>query len=246
MGTTNLTKMVKLLLFAIALFTFLPLSAQVGIISICVNKEYADNPRTTLRLKVPLDPNKRFFKLDLANSEITMIKDDTGHDLLSNGQGVMKESSYGYISSDATFYDLQLEIDGAPQKGASGFDLMGSFLVSYVGDVSEEKVLELPFKDHIQSPLATELGEIRIINVGSATLDDGTEFLAYTLDTQIPIEELEVEGGDDSEEYRKMGLGLEANSMVFKEEPAHIKVKVKTSSIDHEKVPAELTVRVGF
>lgn len=246
METTNLTKMVKSLLFAIALFTFLPLSAQVGILSICVNKEYADNPRTTLRLKIPLDPNKQFFKLDMDNSEITMIKDDTGYDLLAGGQGVLKESSYGYVSSDGTSYDLQLEIDGAPQKGASGFELEGSFLITYVGEASEEKVLELPFKDYIQSPLETEMGEIRIVNVGRATLDDGTEYHTYTLDTQIPIEELEVVGGDDSEEYRKMGLGLESNGMVFKEEPENIKIKVKTNSIEKEKLPVELTVRIGF
>lgn len=246
MITINLKTMIKPILFAIALFTFLPSLAQVDIISICVNKEYADNPRTTLRIKAPLDTNKRFFKLDMDNSEITIIKDDMGQDLLSTGQGVLKESAYGYVSSDETFYELNLEIDGAPQKGATSFQLEGTFLITYVGELSDEKVLELPFKGYIQSPLQTEMGEITILNVGSATLNDGTEFHLYTLDTQIPIKELEVMGGDDSEEYKNMGLGLEANNIVFKEEPADVKIKVETNSIEREKVPVSITVSLGF
>ena len=53
-------------------------------------------------------------------------------------------------------------------------------------------------------------------------------------------------GGDDSEEYKNMGLGLEANNIVFKEEPADVKIKVETNSIEREKVPVSITVSLGF
>ena len=246
MRTNNLKKTASFPMLVIALLFLFPLQAQVGIISISVIKEFEDNHRTTLRLKLPLDTSKRFYSLDIDNSEITKMQDDTGYDMLSAGQGVIKESVYGYVSSDETYYDLHLEIDGAPQKGATSFEMEGTFLVNYGGEEAEERTWELPFKDHIQTPIETEIGSITIIDVGWVTLDDGTEYHEYNLVSQIPIEDVQVLNGDDSKEYTDLGIDLSANNLVYKKEPEMILIKVKTNSMQAEKVPLDLMVSIGF
>ncbi|MCK0161085.1 hypothetical protein [Allomuricauda sp. F6463D] len=230
----------------IALCPFCLLQAQMSTISICINKEYEGNYRTTLKLRLPLDAEKQFYNLDINKSEVTQITDNTGFDFLKNGQGLIVENTYGNVSSDGSYYDLQVEIDGVPQKGATTFDMKGSFLINYVGDTSEENTLEFSFKENIQSSIDSEIGKIAILDMGGATLQDGTEYHLYTLDTETPIGNIEVIGGDDSEEYRNMGLGLEENTVVFKEAPEKIKIKVQTKSVQTEKVPFDLIVGIGF
>ncbi len=230
----------------IVLCPFYLLQAQMSTISICINKEYEDSYRTTLKLRVPLDAEKQFYNLDINNSEITKITDNTGFDFMSNGQGLVVENTYGYVSSDGSYYDLQLEIDGVPQNGATTLDMEGIFLINYVGDDAEEKILEFPFKENIQSSVDSEIGKITILEIGGATLQDGTEYYLYSLDTEIPIENLEVTGGDDSEEYRNMGLGLEGNTVVFKEAPETIEIKAQIKSVQTEKLPFDLSIGIGF
>nr|WP_292962446.1 MULTISPECIES: hypothetical protein [unclassified Allomuricauda] len=243
MQSTNLNIILKII---IVLCSFLPLQAQVSTRSICINKEYEGNYRTTLKLKVPLDAEKQFYNLDINNAEITAITDNTGFDFLSNGKGLVVENTYGFVSSDGSYYDLQMEIDGVPQKGATTLEMKGTFLINYVGDASEEKTLELPFKENIQSSFDSEIGKITILDAGGATLQDGTEYHLYTLDTETPIGNLEVIDGDDSEEYRNMGLGLDENTVVFKEAPEKITIKVQTKSMETQKAPFDLNIGIGF
>lgn len=241
-GKTALSALIFLFLFTCTIG-----NSQITIKSLTVGKMYENNHRTNLNLSIPVAQGLQFFKLNTGRSQFTAIKDDTGFDLAANGKGVIKENVYTFFNPETNEVEVTLDIDAAPAKGARTMTLTGNLVMDYQDDSKiEEITLEMPFKNSIQTPVPTKIGAITIISSGSLTTGEGVQYQTYYLESDVPLTSVKVVGGDDSKEYKEMGMGLESNSFVFKNEPENVTFLLGVTSVKSVDVPLNLEFGIGL
>jgi len=234
------------LITVLMLVSGMVINAQLQIKSLNISKAYANGHRTSLTITMPVKTDQSFFRLNMEKSKFTTVKDETGFDFNTEGKGVLKENAYTYFDVQKGELQMNIDIDGAPQKGAKTMSLRGNLVMEYEADgESDEVALELPFKDNIQTPIATQLGEIKIMAAGSVTTTDGTVYNSYYLESEVPFASV-IADGNSNEAYKAMGVGLEQNHFVFLTEPEKVLFQLKTKAITAIEVPFELEFGIGF
>jgi len=241
--TTFLSPFFTLLL---VLSTTLSGYSQVELLGLNINKSNELSPRTTLNLAIPIADGQTYAGLNLGESNITKFQDDTGNDLQKSGKGFLAQESYESYNSYDSRVDLNLSFEGTPAKGAREVTLEGVLILEVEKDGTEEVSTQLKMPgDNASIVTATDHGSIEIWNDGDATTDTDT-YVIYRIASALPVKSVTVNGGDDTEEAKSLGLGLNADQFVFKTAPDEIDVILTLGKIEKVEIPLDMTFGIGF
>ncbi|MGB5404944.1 MAG: hypothetical protein WBN13_13300, partial [Robiginitalea sp.] len=179
-------------------------------------------------------------------SKFTKFQDDTGHDFLMSGKGYLAAESYEAFNSYNSRVDFNLSFEGTPAKGARELTLEGVFILEVEKEGSEEVNTKLKMPgDNASIVTATDHGSMEIWNDGEASTDTDT-YTIFRIASDLPVKSISVVGGDDTEEANALGVGIEANQFVFKNQPEEIEVKITFGQIEKLEIPLDLTFGIGF
>ncbi|MGB5509956.1 hypothetical protein [Robiginitalea sp.] len=202
--------------------------------------------RTNLSLAIPIAEGQTYSRLNLGESTITKFQDDTGHDFLASGKGYLAAESYESFDSYNSRVDFNLSFEGTPAKGARELTLEGVFILEVEKEGSEEVNTKLKMPgDNASIVTATDHGSMEIWNDGEASTDTDT-YTIFRIASDLPVKSISVVGGDDTEEANALGVGIEANQFVFKNQPEEIEVKITFGQIEKLEIPLDLTFGIGF
>lgn len=224
--------------------------AQMELKSLFVDKQYDNSYKTSLAFFMTIDPDKELYNMDKEKMNFKEIKDDTGYDFLSNGNGVLLNDTYFSIYPDATkgnVLDLRLVIDGVPAKGAKTMELKGDVYLQYQGKGEHEKELTLQMPgESYQGVTNTEIGEVIISKAGSATIEEDV-YDYFSINAPLPIKSFQLVAEDDSSELISKGIGVETDKQfVYKTQPAQVRIKFKFTDIEEVKMPLNMKFGIGF
>ena len=220
--------------------------SQAELLGLNIYKTNELSPRTTLNLVIPIAEGQTYFRLNLKDSKFTKFQDDTGYDFLASGKGYLAAESYESFNSYNSRVDFNLSFEGTPAKGARELTLEGVFILEVEKEGSEEVRTQLKMPgDNASIVNATDHGSMEIWSDGEATT--GTEtFMIYRIASALPVKSVTVNGGDDTEEAKTLGLGIEATQFVFKTQPEEIDVTLTLGQIEKVEIPVKMTFGVGF
>jgi len=241
--TTLLSHFFTLLLALCATF---PGYSQVEVLGLNITKSNELSPRTALNLSIPISEGQTYSRLNLEESNITKFQDDTGFDFLTSGKGYLAQESYESFDSYNSRVDLHLSFEGTPAKGAREVTLEGIFILELEteGAYQVRTKLKMP-GDNASIVNATDHGSIEIWNDGEATTDTDT-YVIYRIASALPVKSVTVNGGDDTEAAKSLGLGLNADQFVFKTAPEEIDATLTLGQIEKVEIPVKMTFGVGF
>lgn len=235
-------------LFTLGLALSLGISSygQTELLALSIYKTNELSPTTSLNLAIPVEEGKTFFRLNMDASKIEKFQDDTGFDFLKTEKGLLTESTYASFDSYNSRVDLGVKFEGTPAKGAREASLQGTFILEFEQDGAEEVTTKLKMPGDNSSIVSdTNAGSFEVWNDGEATTDTDT-YTIYRIASSLPVKSVTVLGGDDTEEAKTLGLGLNADQFVFKTEPEEVEVKISIGKIEQVEVPIDLTFGIGF
>ena len=220
--------------------------SQAELLGLNIYKTNELSPRTNLNLVIPIAEGQTYSRLNLKESTFTKFQDDTGHDFLMSGKGYLAAESYEAFDSYNSRVDFNLSFEGTPAKGARELTLEGVFILEVEKEGSEEVNTQLKMPgDNASIVTATDHGSIEIWNDGDATTDTDT-YVIYRIASALPVKSVTVNGGDDTEEAKSLGLGLNADQFVFKVAPEEIDVTLTLGQIEKVEIPVKMIFGVGF
>lgn len=237
------------------------------ITSLSINKPIEENSEhnMTITLFVPMEDLQGFDvnnPVDFKKSEITLVQDDTGKDLLAEHVEVMSRKSYQNPILD--FYgvhdysnnkdlDINLDIKSSPAKGAQSVKVEGKVVLNFAGSGEEKEIIvsDVPLRLPYDSPgFETPVGMIKLQQAGSIGFDDVTYELFRVLATDIALVTAKAADGPSSEamqELIKLDVGIEGFEIPFKGDlPETVNLKIVYGEIETREVPLDFEVSLGF
>lgn len=220
--------------------------SQAELKGLSITKQNELSKRTNLDLIIPVEAGQTFFRLNMTTSEVKKLQDDTGFDFLTARKGFLVDESYASFDGYDSQVNLRLSFEGVPAKGAKTLHLTGTFILELQKEGSQvaSTKLRMPGSDS-KAVTSTEFGDIEVWASGSASTDE-VEYLIFHIEAPLPVKSVKVLSGDDSAEVSAMGIGLEADQFVFKNEPEEIEVEIVFAQIEYIKIPVDLSFGIGF
>lgn len=162
------------------------------------------------------------------------------------GKGFVPEQTYESYNDYNSRAEVNLAFKGTPEPGARLITLQGTLILEYEEEGEEEFSTQLKMPGNDASAVnATDHGSIEIWIEGEATTDTDT-YIIYRVTSALPVKSVTVNGGDDTEEAKALGLGISANQLVYKTEPEEINVTLKLGKIERVEIPLDMNFGVGF
>ncbi len=221
------------------------------------------NPSTTLEIYVPMSMEGFDWDnpIDYTKSNVQVFTDDTGKDLLMVHNNIIAEHKnkgytteriyqFGGAANYGSNEDINLvfSVKTTPAQDAKELHLKASIMLNFRDD-SATKSLEI---EDIPVEMAynskghqSTIGPIKIEGRGSATLNEKKYNIFRVVGSEIPISQVEIMGGDDSEVVKGV-ISLNQNDFVFSEVPETVNLKVTYSNFRKVKVPIDLKFSIGL
>lgn len=226
-----------------------------------------DEPRIAISINVPTDLAGLDFQtpLDVEQTVLRVVEDDTGHDLLAAHEARKAErAAQGWSSSndEALRFSgmadpannqgalLMIQLSAAPATGARTLKVKGTATFNFVDDSStaSAKLEGLPSEMPWDSPgVDTEIGKV-IVKPGMNMTMDENRYMGFVVSSpDAPILSVTFLGEDVTAKVREMGMGVGQNEFyVLGEAPATLDVEVEYASTTQREVPFELEFGVGL
>ena len=209
---------------------------------------------TRIEFKVYADIENFTYEFDRETTYLTSATDDKGSDLLKQEQAYRESrpnSSHSEMiqfgGGDRDGFQVVTYIHGKPAPGSEVIRLKGQVGMVLMGQEESVHLLEnLPVSEEDDGPeIESGIGRVWVDYRGKATVGE-TSYYQYGIGNQNPVIRAEVIGGDFSEEYRKIGLGLGEDSFVLTEVPETVDVRVTIRNREVKALPIDLEISVGF
>ena len=217
--------------FCVAFLSLISLAVWAQTITIhSINVSNQNNYRNfSVSMSVETDVEGFTGNIDPAKSTISVLKDANGIDLIEKQrkyeEEMKAENKYvnplqltcNGIAYEYTGFELYLQSSALPSKGAGSVTLEGNIAMVMEGDKeSKAKIKSLPLDG---SEIDSKLGKVSVIESGEITLNDGTVYRTFMLQTSVPVISMEVKGEDTQFAKEKLGVGVNSNEFVFKTPP---------------------------
>jgi hypothetical protein len=222
-----------------------------------------ENDRVRIEMYLPVSTEKFDFvnPIDYSQTELISVKDDAGKNLLSYHQEkieLLKEK--GFLNNEQVINfigvgnysenrDLKFEtiIYAAPTRGAKEITLKGEITLNFISNDEKELALKgIPVgQSDDNGGIQTEIGNISIRPSITLTMED-VEYYIFDLITDVSIIGIDQAGDKTRSEVQRLGMGLEANQLVFREVPEMTDFNVLYSIPEKRTIPFELKISVGL
>lgn len=229
--------------------------------------EIAKDPegRTSVDITIPLDVTNLDFNnpINPDATRLTVARDDSGTDLLAAHEALAAEwVAQGYDAEPAISFagiadfennqdaKVGIMLKAAPAAGARVIELTGTIALNFIdaSSTSNARLESIPLEMEWGSPgVETPIGPVRIEPSSSMFVED-VQYQGYqVISPNAPVISVAVAGGDASDEWQAMGMGLEPGMFVIKGEPPQsVELDVTYAATATKEIPLALTFGVGF
>lgn len=220
-------------------------------------------PRTNIEIFISMDLEGLNLNdpVDNDGSEITLLQDDTGKDLLKDHREAMKEFiEQGRASAQVLrFYGiadyaankdviLMANLITLPGSAARTIQLQGEVVFNFIDEANELTETFKIIKADKPDPkgVKTSIGAINIESVGELEISGMTYYKFRVVGLETPVINAELIGSDEKITLKLQNSGLHDGEFAIKEVSDNMEVKITYAATRKVKVPIDLNFSIGL